>query len=182
MSDLDRLGGTSIRAKQSMLFFISESREYDPTSLQHPFGRRRSELRAPALVLLAVACILEAYAQLGAIGSPHYVRSSMGAGLFAAATLAAIALLNRSSSTLRDPASGDSLCAARALLTIATLVAIALPRVTSSGTLGVSDLLVALGVLVAAAVDEQTRAHRPRLLRDPENLRRSRPSFTPRRP
>jgi hypothetical protein len=106
---------------------------------------------------VSVVCILEGYAQIGAIGSPHFVHGSVGAGLFTVMALIAITRVVGLPGGGRDRMFEGPLIAACALLAPATIAAMVVPGPTSSATLGVSDLLVALAVLATAAVLERRR-------------------------
>ena len=138
--------------------------QYVATSWRPQSRRRCDGFRVPALVLLAGAIIFEGYAQLGAIGSPVYLRGSAGVGLFSGASLIVISLVDGSAGGRHHRTSVRSLVAARALLVTATFVVFALPRAVGSRTLGASDLLVALGVLVSAVLDERRASCRPPML------------------
>jgi hypothetical protein len=109
-------------------------------------------------------------ARLRVIGSPVYLRGSVGGGLFAGASLIVITLMDSSGGGRLHQTSERSLVAARALLATATLVMFVLPRTLSSRTLGTSDLLVALGVLLSAVLDERRTSCRPLMLEHPPNL------------
>ena len=154
-----------------------DGEQYVATSWRHHQSRRRCDgFRVPALVLLAGAIIFEGYAQLGAIGSPVYLRGSVGVGLFSGASLIVITLVDGSGNR-HHRSSVRSLVAARALLVTATFVVFVLPRAVGSRTLGASDLLVALGVLVSAVLDERRASCRPPMLDHLSNL-----SLSPGRP
>jgi hypothetical protein len=157
MSNLSLLSGARPPFRNAVSSNVAEVEDCDETSLLQN-SRQRSELRAPALVLLAIACILEGYARLGEIGSPHFVRGSLAAGLFAAVSLAAIRLAGGSTTGRLVRLLDGSLRAVQTLLVAATVVVIVLPRPTSSITLGASDLLVALGVLASVALGERCNA------------------------
>ena len=137
---------------------------YIATSLRHQSRRRYDGFRVPALVLLAGATFFEGYAQLGAIGSPVYLRGSVGVGLFAGTSLIVITLVDGTAGGRHHQTSVRSLVAARALLVTATFVVFVLPRAVGSRTLGASDLLVALGVLLSAVLDERRAFCPPSML------------------
>ena len=138
--------------------------QYAATSWRHQSRRRYDGFRVPAMVLVAGAIIFEGYAQLGAIGSPVYLRGSMAVALFSGASLIVITLVDDSAGGRHHQSSVRSLVVARALLFTATFAVFLLPRPVGSRTLGASDLLVALGVLVSAVLDERSASCRPPML------------------
>jgi hypothetical protein len=156
--------------KQSERCTMVDGERYEANSWRHQPRSRRYGFRVPTLVLLSGAIIFEGYAQLRVIGSPIYLRDSAGAALFAAASLILIALLDGPAGIRPHRTSEGSLVAVRALLVTATLVVFVLPRAIGSRTLGVSDLLVALGILVSAVLDERRASCRRPVIGDLPNL------------
>ena len=114
--------------------------QYAATSWRHQSRRRYDAFRVPAMVLVAGAIIFEGYAQLGAIGSPVYLRGSMAVALFSGASLIVITLVDDSAGGRHHQSSVRSLVVARALLFTATFAVFLLPRPVGSRTLGASDL------------------------------------------
>ena len=122
--------------------------------------RRPSDLRTPALVVLAVASLLEGYASLGTIDAATFVVRPAGAALFALGCLAlAIGLTRPSPGERRTSAERYLLCASALLAAITLAIVIGIPGLGQE-TAGASDLLVAITALIAAGAGERRSVRR----------------------
>ncbi len=120
---------------------------------------RPSDFRTPALVLLAVAAVLEGYASLGTIGASAVVVGPLGATLFALGCLALATALTRPAGSERHSSAEVSLLGASVVLVAITLATVVGVPGFGADTVGASDLLVAVAALFAAGSGER-RSHR----------------------
>lgn len=132
--------------------------------------RLPSELRTPALVVLAVACLLEGYASLGTIGAAGFVVGRAGAALFALGCLAVAIGLTRPAPGTRHPSAERYLVGASALVAVTTLAMVVGIPGLGQHTVGAADLLVAIAALIAAGAGERRSVRRRHAAAHPSRL------------
>ncbi len=136
----------------------------------HAPDRRRTGFRAPALVLLAVASLLEGYATLGTIGAPAFVIGPTGATCFALGCLAFSLHLTHPDVGQRRTVAERFLVRACVLLVAITLaLAVGAPG-SGTPTVGAFELLVAIACLVATGTGERRSVRHRRAASHPSRL------------
>jgi hypothetical protein len=135
---------------------------------------RPSDLRTPALVVLAVGSVLEGYASLGTIGAAGFVVGPAGAALFALGCLAlAIGLTRPSPGARHTSAERYLLCAATLLVATTLAIVVGIPGL-GHDAIGASELLVAVAALAAASSGERRSVRRRHAATHPSRVPRER--------
>ena len=127
--------------------------------------------RAPGLVMLAVLCTLDGYAQLGTIGSTGWVVGRAGAAIFALGCLGAAAHLTRPARGLRRPQSAWLLLESCGGLVAATAAVVAGAGLLADRAVGAADLLIAVMCLVVATAGERSSVRHLRAGTHPSRFR-----------